>query len=228
MYRNITIDGTQYKADFTALDNARVTIAGDKITVSSDLTGRTPGAEFEAVFYGRERVEIITAPISEILQITNEVPNPAYIDAETTPDAPQTIQEVQTAPGPDRYDIGPLTPDEDETPLTLAKRAKLAEIAAERWKAETGGITLQGMTIDTSRESQALITGAALQATIDSAYTCQWKTSGGFVTLDAAAVLTVATAVREHVQACFNKEAELTAAVIAAAAIEVVEAVTWN
>jgi predicted secreted protein len=112
-------------------------------------------------------------------------------------------------------------------PLEEVKAAKLAEIAAARWKAETGGVMVESMTIDTSRESQALVTGAALAATLDPDYTCQWKTAGGFVTLTAAAVVAVAQAVRAHVQACFDREAELTVAVEAAETVEEAQAVTW-
>jgi hypothetical protein len=198
MHRIIKIDNTSYRADIGALNNCRVTIKDGEITVSPDLTGRTPGAKFEAVFYGRERVEPLTVP---------------------APD-----QES----GNDRYRIDPLELDEDETPLTLAKRAKLCGIAAERWRAETGGITFSGMTIDTSRESQALITGAALQATIDSAYTCRWKTAQGFVELTTEMVLAVAVAVRQHVQACFDREAELSEAVDAAETMEAVQAISWD
>ena len=47
--------------------------------------------------------------------------------------------------------------------LEELKSRKLADIAAARYAQETGGLALNGMTIRTDRESQALITGAALQ-----------------------------------------------------------------
>lgn len=84
-----------------------------------------------------------------------------------------------------------------------------AAIAERRYQMETAGITVNGLSIDTSRNSQSLITGAALQATIDSTYTCRWKTASGFVDLSAQQILDLATAVRAHVQACFDREAEL-------------------
>jgi hypothetical protein len=115
----------------------------------------------------------------------------------------------------------------NETPLEVVKAQKKSEIAAARYAAEVGGVTVNGMAIDTSRESQALVTGAALAATLDPAYTCRWKTAGGFVTLDAATVLAVAQAVRAHVQACFDREAELAAAIDAAETAEEVQAVSW-
>lgn len=87
-----------------------------------------------------------------------------------------------------------------------------AVIAGHRYAAETAGITITGMSVDTGRDSQALITGAALAAMLDPAYTCQWKTARGFVELGAEQIISVASAVRAHVQACFDREAELLAA----------------
>jgi hypothetical protein len=84
-----------------------------------------------------------------------------------------------------------------------------ALIAERRYRAETAGIAMDGYRVDTSRDSQSLITGAALQATLDAAYTCRWKTQAGFVDLSATQILALATAVRAHVQACFDREAVL-------------------
>lgn len=87
-----------------------------------------------------------------------------------------------------------------------------AIIAARRYGAEVGGITLNGVHIDTDDRSKLLINGAALEATFDPAYTMQWKTPAGFVELNGAQVIGIARAVRAHIQACFGREAELLAA----------------
>lgn len=120
-----------------------------------------------------------------------------------------------------------LEPEPEPPTLEEVKAAKKAEIAAARWAAEVGGVTIQGMTIDTSRESQGLVTGAALQAVVDSSYVCRWKTSAGFVELSAEMIMAVAGAVRQHVQACFDREAVLVAQVDAAGTAAAVEAVSW-
>ena len=86
-------------------------------------------------------------------------------------------------------------------------------IATRRYEAEVGGITLNGVPIATDDRSKLLINGAALEATIDPAYVMQWKTPGGFIELTAQQVIGIARAVRAHVQACFDREAELLAAV---------------
>ncbi|MBQ9526902.1 MAG: DUF4376 domain-containing protein [Fretibacterium sp.] len=111
--------------------------------------------------------------------------------------------------------------------LNELKRAKLAEIANARYRAEGEGIAIQGVSVFSDRESQAMITGAALQATLDPEYVCKWKTTDGFVTLDAGMLLGIAQAVREHVQSCFDREAELAAMVEAATTAEEVAAVVW-
>jgi len=90
----------------------------------------------------------------------------------------------------------------------------MALIAARRWAAETGGIVLGGMPVDTDDRSKLLINGAALRASRDSSYVLHWKTVGGFIDLSADQVLIMADVVSDHVQACFTRESELQAAVV--------------
>ncbi len=104
------------------------------------------------------------------------------------------------------------------------KERKAQELAEARWRAETGGVD----GIRTDRESQALITGAALKAMQDETYSCKWKTEGGFTELTAPQILAIADAVRTHVQACFDREAELLALVDAAEDVAALEAITWS
>lgn len=97
-----------------------------------------------------------------------------------------------------------------------ARRAEMAQqIADRRWQAEVAGIDVGGMHIDTGRDSQALITGATVQAMLDPNYSLRLKTVAGFVDLTAEQIIGVATAARAHVQACFNREAELLEALAA-------------
>ena len=88
-----------------------------------------------------------------------------------------------------------------------------ALIAARRYTAETAGTTVEGMPIDTGRDSQGLITGAALAAMLDPAYSVRWKTVAGFVDLTAQQIIGVASAVRAFVQASFDREVVLLGAV---------------
>ena len=125
------------------------------------------------------------------------------------------------------WTVEDLSAEEIAVILAAAKAAKKSEIAAARYAAEIAGVAVGGVTVRTDRESQALITGAALKATQDAAYSCTWKTESGFVTLDAATVLAVADAVRTHVQTCFDAEAAKCILIDAAETVEDVEAVVW-
>jgi hypothetical protein len=107
------------------------------------------------------------------------------------------------------YPVLDYSPDEVAGILDAARERKRSEIAAARFEAETAGIDVNGFTVRTDRESQALITGAALQAIVDYDYECRWKTSEGFVHLSAEQIKYIAQLVRSHVQSCFDREAEL-------------------
>lgn len=98
-------------------------------------------------------------------------------------------------------------------PEPISDAEWIARIATRRYQAEVSGITLDGLPIETDDRSKLLINGAASRAARDSNYTLKWKTFEGFVDLPAAQVLIMADAVSDHVQDCFNREAELQAAV---------------
>jgi len=102
-----------------------------------------------------------------------------------------------------------MTEAEVEAHLKPARVLTAETIAARRYEAEVGGITLDGLQINTDDRSKVLINGAALEATIDPEYVMQWKSGDGFVQLTGAQVIGIARAVRAHVQACFDREAEL-------------------
>jgi hypothetical protein len=89
----------------------------------------------------------------------------------------------------------------------------LSLIAARRYQAEIGGIELAGLPIATDDRSKLLINGAALRASREPGYTLRWKTGDGFIDLSGAQVLAMADAVADHVQRCFDREAELLTAV---------------
>lgn len=90
--------------------------------------------------------------------------------------------------------------------LAECKAVKLAQLAAYRYEQETGGITVSGVPVDTGRDSQSLMTAARIIAKEDANYTVNWKGESGFVTLNAAAIIAIADAVRGHVQSCFDNE----------------------
>lgn len=105
----------------------------------------------------------------------------------------------------------PLTTEEVQQHLHPQRAIDAGAVAARRYAAEIAGIELNGLQINTEDRSKLLINGAAIEAAFDPAYTMQWKTAQGFVQLTGEQVIAVARAVRAHVQACFDREAELLA-----------------
>ena len=126
------------------------------------------------------------------------------------------------------YPVLDYSSDEVAGILEAAKERKRSEIAAARWEAETAGIDVNGFTVRTDRESQALITGAALKAMQDNTYSCRWKTESGFVELTALQISAVADAVRSHVQGCFDREADWVRQIKDAETPGEVEKITWS
>lgn len=122
---------------------------------------------------------------------------------------------------------GVFTPPYDLMTLEEAKVQRKLDLAAFRFAAETGGCSANGAQIRTDRESQALLTGAALAAMDDPAYVLHWKAESGWVSLGADQIKSVARAVRAHVQASFDREKSLGEQVDAAETVEAVAAISW-
>lgn len=103
----------------------------------------------------------------------------------------------------------------EDRPLEKVRAEKLAALAAHRYAIETGGITVGGADIGTDRDDQAMITGTLVGFQSGTLTSVRWKGAGGFATLDAAAFLPLASAVAQHVEACFAREADHAAAISA-------------
>lgn len=103
-------------------------------------------------------------------------------------------------------------------PLDEIKAEKLANLAAVRYARETGGMG----PLRTDRDSQALLTGAAVAAMLDPGYSVAWKTDAGWQTLSAAQIIAAAQAVRAHVQGCFDVERAKSEAIAALATADAV------
>lgn len=121
-------------------------------------------------------------------------------------------------------DLGKFT---DQDRLDYFKEKKKKEIASDRYNEEISGVNVNGIEIDTERDSQALITGAALAAFQDNTYTLKWKAKGGFIVLNASEVIQIANFVREHVQKCFNREAECIELINNANSIEELDSIKY-
>lgn len=109
--------------------------------------------------------------------------------------------------------------------LAARKAARLAALAAKRYAVETGGITIGQSHIQTDRSTCSILTAAFVLASANASYTTRWKIGdGAFTLLDAPTIIAIATAVQEHVQACFDREYALTLAIQGAADAAAVDA----
>lgn len=112
--------------------------------------------------------------------------------------------------------------------LTIAQRKErmLAALADRRWQVETGGVTLGGLTIPTDRETQSIV-ARAVNAFGDGDITgpIDFKTPAGFVQIDEATMRAIKAAGAAHVQACFTREAVLSAEIASATTHAVLDAI---
>lgn len=155
----------------------------------------------------------------------NDVPNPdlmsddvEYLDyvfghwAAANPGFDQTALDAAFAAACASYaNQNPPAEILEEVELTgeALKNALKAYAAERRYALEIGGMTLAGMQIDTTRESQSKLTAAWAKAKDDPAFEItNWKTAAGmFVTLPNATIVALGDAMLAHVQACFDAEA---------------------
>lgn len=93
------------------------------------------------------------------------------------------------------------TPDLDDIKQRLVARA-----TGLRWQHETGGITVGGASVATGISDQNRIVSVLASPTLDSLGTVDFKGADGWVTLTVPQLTGIATAIANHVQACFSAE----------------------
>ncbi len=126
-----------------------------------------------------------------------------------------------------------IVADEDGVPRLIdpwAGRRKeffALKIAAHRYDREVSGTQWKGLRIDTAREARTALAELALAAMQDHSFCCCWKTSDGFIQVDQESSLSISKTVRSHVQACFDREAELLAHLEAGTFIESMLSEGW-
>lgn len=90
--------------------------------------------------------------------------------------------------------------------LADAKIIALKILANTRYAREIGGMVWNGMPTATDRDTQSKLVTVRILAKEDHNYAVKWKTGSGFVDLNATTIITLADAVRQHVQDCFDWE----------------------
>ncbi|ETD86338.1 DUF4376 domain-containing protein [Rhodobacter capsulatus] len=128
---------------------------------------------------------------------------------------PEGTVEVPLRPGADHLWTGEGW---KPAPARRSVDQALANLKAARDAAIARGIEHDGLRLQTDDLSQSRLTAAALAARLDPGATVRWKlATGEFVALSAPQIIALALAVRAHVQACFDREADLAAQIRAAA-----------
>jgi len=108
-------------------------------------------------------------------------------------------------------------------------------LARKRVEVEEGGIVVNGVPVATDRaHSQVKITAAYVKAMANPEFeVTNWKVAPGvFIpSLDAETIIAIGDAVTAHIQACFDKEAELAAMITAdppqVSTYEQIDAADW-
>lgn len=83
--------------------------------------------------------------------------------------------------------------------------------AQKRWQVEIGGVPFNGAIAPTDDRAKALLTGAA--ASMTATETTKVKLGGAFVDMTGTQIKALRDAVVDHVQAAFQAEAEVAAAI---------------
>jgi len=120
--------------------------------------------------------------------------------------------------------IPPLV--DDSYPPTIPNLISYA--ANKRYTLETGGITINGVSVDTSRDSQAMINGAYIYITTSGAPSIAYKSDSGWITMDAATIKAIALAIGQHVQNCFLSEQAIDIAINAGTITTFVQIESYN
>jgi hypothetical protein len=103
--------------------------------------------------------------------------------------------------------------------LAELRAARLAALADRRWRAETAGVTIDGVRFQTDRTARGNLLALFGAAKLDPTFSCpSWKLEdGSFVALSNAEIAANAMCVLAYVQACFDLEAALAGQIEAAA-----------
>jgi hypothetical protein len=109
--------------------------------------------------------------------------------------------------------------------LAEAKQTKLREIAAWRFAMEVRGVSFNGVTVRTDRESQATLANALLSMREGFVQEVDWKGANGWAKVTQEQLAAIASAVSQHVQQSFSCERLLAEQVEAAATVDEVNAI---
>lgn len=115
----------------------------------------------------------------------------------------------------------------EDVPLADRKAERLAELAARRWEIETSGVTVGELTVPSDRDTQDRV-DQIVKAYADGDITgaVLFKLAPGMhVETNEVMLRAVKAAGAQHIQACFRREGEVAAMIVAAGDLETLEAI---
>lgn len=105
------------------------------------------------------------------------------------------------------FAVRPLSAEEIAAALQADKDRLQAAATAHRWAVETGGVTLPtGTRVGTTVEDQNRITTVIANAQLAGVTEVDFKAASGWVSLTLNELRGIASAIAQHVQACFSAE----------------------
>lgn len=103
-----------------------------------------------------------------------------------------------------------ITYNYDLPDIDVFKDHVKSKVANKRWQVETGGVTIDGTGYATDRESQIKYTAVvvAISKVDPATWYIDWKTSEGFIKLNAQQMMIIVDIIMSHIQTSFTKESE--------------------
>ena len=137
------------------------------------------------------------------------------------------VMPVEEFPKPIEFDYDAGEPIYGDADINVLKKGKLAELAENRWKEETGGYMYNGHEFHSDRESQDRVFQAYMASLSDPNFTVTWKTKDGWLEMTALDFITLYNEFQTFLQGLYQKEKALQEQVEAATTIEELEAIQW-
>ena len=137
------------------------------------------------------------------------------------------VMPVEEFPEPIEFDYDAGEPIYGDADINILKQGKLAELAEDRWKEETGGYMYNGHEFHSDRESQDRFFQAYMASLSDPNFTATWKTKDGWLEMIASDFITLYNEFQAFLQGLYQKEKALQEQVKAATTIEELNEIEW-
>ena len=137
------------------------------------------------------------------------------------------VMPVKELPEPIEFDYEAGEPIYGDVDMNILKQGKLAELAENRWKEETGGYMYNDHKFHSDRESQNRVFQAYMASLSDPNFTATWKTKTGWLEMTASDFITLYNEFQTFLQGLYQKEKALQEQVEAATTIEELNEIEW-